>query len=86
MLAIIFMSYVEKFLRKVIPSILRTLVVPVLTILITAPVTLWVLGPIGGKLHPALVGMHPAQTEAEADDRIDHRVPDLARDGAAVIP
>lgn len=38
------------------------------------------------KLHPALVGMHPAQTEAEADDRIDHRVPDLARDGAAVIP
>ena len=28
------------------------------------------------KLHPALVGMHPAQTEAEADDRIDHRVPE----------
>lgn len=38
------------------------------------------------KLHPALMGMHPTQTEAETDDRIDHRVPNLARDGAAVIP
>lgn len=53
-LAIIFMSYVEKFLRKVIPSILRTLVVPVLTILITAPITLWVLGPIGGIISNAI--------------------------------
>ena len=35
------------------------------------------------KLHPALMGMHPTQTEAETDDRIDHRVPNLARDGAA---
>ena len=32
------------------------------------------------------MGMHPTQTEAETDDRIDHRVPNLARDGAAVIP
>lgn len=53
-LAIIFMSYVEKFLRKYIPSILRTILVPVLTILITAPVTLWVLGPIGGIISNAI--------------------------------
>lgn len=53
-LSIIFMSYVEKFLRKCIPAILRTILVPLLTILITAPVTLWVLGPIGGIVSNAI--------------------------------
>lgn len=46
-LSILFMVYVERFLAKYIPKILRTIAVPLLTILITAPVTLWVLGPIG---------------------------------------
>lgn len=46
-LSIWFMSYVEKFFAKHVPSMLRTIAVPVLTILVTAPVTLWILGPIG---------------------------------------
>lgn len=46
-LAILFMSYVERFLNKHVPAVLRTIAVPVLTTLIVAPVTLWVLGPIG---------------------------------------
>lgn len=46
-LSVLFMNYVEKFLTKFVPGILRTILVPVLTILITAPVTLWILGPVG---------------------------------------
>lgn len=53
-LSILFMSYVERFLAKYIPKILRTIAVPLLTILITAPVTLWVLGPIGGIISNAI--------------------------------
>lgn len=48
--AVVFMCYVERFLKKVIPAILRTVLVPVLTILITAPVTLLILGPIGSVI------------------------------------
>ena len=46
-LGCIFMSYVYKFLQKVLPVSLRTIFVPLLTMLITVPVTLIVLGPIG---------------------------------------
>lgn len=53
-LSILFMSYVERFLAKHVPSILRTIGVPVLTILIVAPVTLWVLGPIGSIVSNAI--------------------------------
>lgn len=53
-LSILFMTYVERFLAKYIPKILRTIAVPLLTILITAPVTLWILGPIGSIISNAI--------------------------------
>lgn len=46
-LSIWLMSYIERFLAKAVPQILRTILVPLLTILIVAPITLIVIGPIG---------------------------------------
>lgn len=46
-LGCIFMSFIYKWLSKVMPVSLRTIFVPLLTMLITVPVTLIVLGPIG---------------------------------------
>ncbi|GGP08488.1 beta-glucoside-specific PTS transporter subunit IIABC [Oceanobacillus neutriphilus] len=46
-LGVWFMSYVEKWLTRFIPQILKTILVPLLTLLIVAPVILAVLGPIG---------------------------------------
>lgn len=48
------MSYVEKWLGKIVPSILRTILVPVLTILIVAPIMLVVVGPAGTIISNAL--------------------------------
>lgn len=47
LLGIWFMSYVERFLMKYIPKMLRTVLVPLLTLLIVTPVLLAILGPIG---------------------------------------
>lgn len=41
------MSYIERWLNRIIPQILRTVLVPLFTLLITAPIILAVLGPIG---------------------------------------
>ncbi|MHC5227798.1 PTS transporter subunit EIIC [Enterococcus sp. LJL99] len=46
-LSIWVMSYIEKFLKKVIPATLSTILIPTLTIVIMLPVTLVVLGPLG---------------------------------------
>ncbi|MGG0412267.1 beta-glucoside-specific PTS transporter subunit IIABC [Peribacillus simplex] len=46
-LGVLFLSYVEKGLIKVVPSVLKTILVPVLTLLIVAPVVLVALGPLG---------------------------------------
>jgi len=46
-LGILVMSYIEKWLTRIIPKILRTILVPLLTLLIVAPIILIVLGPIG---------------------------------------
>lgn len=47
LLAIVFMGYVQTFLKKVIPNVLQYFLIPVLTLVITLPVTLIVFGPIG---------------------------------------
>lgn len=46
-LGILFMSYVEKGLIKIVPKILQTVLLPLLTLIITAPVVLAVIGPLG---------------------------------------
>lgn len=51
---VLFMSYVEKFLTKIIPSILRTVFLPLFTILITAPIVLATIGPIGKIVGDAI--------------------------------
>ena len=46
-LTVVAMSYIEKFLAKIVPSILRTILVPFCTLLITGSLGLLILGPIG---------------------------------------
>ncbi|NLC97334.1 MAG: PTS transporter subunit EIIC [Erysipelotrichaceae bacterium] len=53
-LGILFMSYVEKGLNKVILKILKTILLPLLTLLITAPVILAVIGPVGQMVGNAI--------------------------------
>lgn len=46
-IAIWMLSYLEKFLKKVIPDVIKTIMVPTLSILVMVPATLLVFGPIG---------------------------------------
>ncbi|MBQ4251858.1 MAG: PTS transporter subunit EIIC [Erysipelotrichaceae bacterium] len=46
-LCVFVLSYVEKFLKKVIPDALATIFVPFLTMFIMAPLSLWILAPLG---------------------------------------
>ena len=46
-IAIWVLSYVERFLKKVIPDVIEMIMVPTLSILIMVPATLLVFGPIG---------------------------------------
>lgn len=50
LLIIWFMSYVEPFVEKIVPSVLRIVVAPMLTFLIVAPVALVAIGPLGTYL------------------------------------
>lgn len=49
-LGVIFMSFVYRWLQKIMPVYLRTIFVPLITMLITVPVTLIILGPIGNTV------------------------------------
>lgn len=51
---VLFMSYVERYVTKFLPAILRTVFVPLLTILITAPIVLATIGPAGKILGDAI--------------------------------
>lgn len=51
------LSYVEKFVEKVTPSVVKFIVKPLLTILIMAPLALVVLGPLGSFIGDALVSV-----------------------------
>lgn len=53
-LAIWFMSYVERFADKVTPSTIKLFGVPLLTLMIVAPVTLIAIGPLGNILGVGL--------------------------------
>ncbi|WP_342562958.1 beta-glucoside-specific PTS transporter subunit IIABC [Paenibacillus sp. FSL R7-0345] len=41
------MSYVERFVRKIVPNVLKTILEPMLILLIVAPIALIVIGPLG---------------------------------------
>ncbi|MBF4693324.1 beta-glucoside-specific PTS transporter subunit IIABC [Fusibacter ferrireducens] len=49
-LAVWFMTYVERFADRISPKPIKFLMKPVLTVLIVAPVTLIVLGPLGSNI------------------------------------
>ena len=53
-LTIVAMSYIEKLLAKIVPSILRTILVPLCTLLITGSLGLLILGPIGSIVSNAI--------------------------------
>lgn len=46
-IAVWMLAYLEKFLKKVIPDVIETIMVPTLSILVMVPATLLVFGPIG---------------------------------------
>ena len=48
------LPYVERFVNKVVPSVVKFILRPVLTILIMAPISLCVLGPLGSIIGDGL--------------------------------
>lgn len=56
-LTVWFMSYVERFARKISPKVVKAILEPVLTLLITFPIGLFVLGPIGAVLGEVLLNI-----------------------------
>ena len=56
-------AYVEKFLNKVIPNVLKTVLVPTLTVLVMTVLGLCVLGPIGQWLGNGLATLVMALSE-----------------------
>lgn len=56
-LIVFVMSYVEKFLNKVIPKVVRFIFVPLLELVIMLPLSLLVLAPLGAKLSSAFAGL-----------------------------
>jgi PTS system beta-glucosides-specific IIC component len=55
-LAVWFGSYIEKWFKKVIPSVVRSFLVPFFTVIITVPIALIVIGPIA-SWAAALIGL-----------------------------
>jgi phosphotransferase system glucose/maltose/N-acetylglucosamine-specific IIC component len=51
------LPYVERFVNKVVPSVVKFILRPVLTILIMAPISLCVLGPLGSIIGDGLVNV-----------------------------
>lgn len=46
-LAVIFLKYLEKFLKKIIPEVVQVILVPGLSIIVLVPLTFTVFGPVG---------------------------------------
>ncbi len=65
-LAVYIMSHVERFITKISPAALKTVMIPFLTMLIILPITLIVVGPIGNIITEAIangilkIGEYPA--------------------------
>ncbi|MCP0886297.1 beta-glucoside-specific PTS transporter subunit IIABC [Ligilactobacillus sp. WILCCON 0076] len=53
-LAVWFASYIERWAKKVIPSVVKTFLVPFVTLLVTLPITFIVIGPIATWLSTAI--------------------------------
>lgn len=51
------LSYVEKFVEKITPKVIKFVARPLLTILIMAPISFVVLGPLGGIIGDGLVAV-----------------------------
>ncbi len=56
LLAVLLLSYVERFIDRVMPAALKTMFVPLLSLVIVAPVTLIAIGPAGIFFGNALSG------------------------------
>ncbi|VYU52781.1 PTS beta-glucoside transporter subunit EIIBCA [Clostridium tertium] len=54
-LIVFVLSYIEKFVEKITPSMIKFIAKPLLTILIMVPISLVVLGPLGGFVGDGLV-------------------------------
>lgn len=59
-LTVWFMSYVERFARRISPKVIKAIMEPMLTLLITFPVGLLLLGPIGAVLGDWLMNVFAA--------------------------
>lgn len=71
-------SYVERFVKKITPDVIKIFFVPMVTILIVAPIGLIVLGPIG-----SIIGEYLAQFFTFLDTRVSFLVPTLV---GALLP
>ncbi|NMF07902.1 beta-glucoside-specific PTS transporter subunit IIABC [Clostridium beijerinckii] len=49
-LVVWFMSYLERFVEKIVPQVLKTMLRPMLLLIITAPLALIVIGPLGAYM------------------------------------
>ncbi|MCB2612717.1 PTS transporter subunit EIIC, partial [Listeria monocytogenes] len=56
LLAILIMSYVEKWVERIIPTSLKLLFVPLITMFIGVPLTLVVIGPLGTFVGDGVAG------------------------------
>jgi PTS system beta-glucosides-specific IIC component len=56
-LIVFVLSYVEKFVERITPAVIKFIARPLLTILIMAPIALVVLGPLGSIIGDGLVGL-----------------------------
>lgn len=50
LLAVYCMSYVEKFLKKILPQIVQFILVPLISLAVLVPLSIMIIGPIGGLL------------------------------------
>lgn len=56
-LIVFVLSYIEKFVEKITPSMIKFIAKPLLTILIMVPISMVALGPLGGFIGDALVNV-----------------------------
>lgn len=61
LLTVWMMSYIEKFIDKLTPSMLKTILNPTLVLLISAPIALIVIGPIGNFLGERIGSVNSRQ-------------------------
>ena len=58
LIGVFILSYVEKFLKKVIPDVLKIIMVPSLSLLIMIPATFMIFGPIGIYIGNVIINVY----------------------------